>query len=341
MARRLTQIDIARIANVSQATVSRVLTGDERVDGETRSRVLDLARLHDYTPDARARSLRNSHTHLIGLVIRRSPGALDDDPFFASLVASIIGFLSDTPYHLCLDVVQTEQTERAVYEQMLRSRRVDGLLLVEPEGHDERIQRLQSDRFPCVIIGNPPGQTGLWSVDNDNMQAAELACRHLLSEGYDSVGFLGGPAGVAVSEDRIAGYARAVGAGKRRIWHAEFGHESSYKLARQVLSSQDRPEALLVLDDFMAMGVVQAARDMGIRIPTELGLASFNDSSLCQLVEGGLTSVNLNIGELVRTACGRLLQIIDEEPGAAPRRQLIESELRVRGSSQRRGAPVR
>lgn len=333
---RVTQQDIARIANVSQATVSRVLAGDGRVEGVIRDRVVAVMKEHNYQPDSRARSLRSKRSGLIGLVVKRPQGGLSDDPFFANLVSHIIDFLVDTPFHLCVDMVVSASSQEAVYDEMLRTRRVDGLILVEAEASDERILRLQAEGFPFVLLGNPITDSDrLWSVDNDNVHAGELATRHLMQQGFAKIGFLGGPEGVVVSEDRALGYRNAIGSVAPLIWHAEFGLQAARQSALDILSSDRRPDALVVLDDFMAMGVVLAARELGLRIPEDLGLVSFNDSSLCGLLEGGLTSVSLNIPEMVRLATGRLLKIIEESPIYGERRVIVPCELKARGSSRR------
>jgi DNA-binding LacI/PurR family transcriptional regulator len=332
---RVTQQDIARIAQVSQATVSRVLAGDEKVEPALRERVAGVMQLHNYKPDVRARSLRNRKTGLIGLVMNRPPGGLAEDPFFAKLVAEIIDYLSGTPYHLCLDLVSSEAGQQGIYDEMLRTRRVDGLILVESEARDERIGQLQADHFPFVLIGNPLTSGEIVSVDNDNVLAAEMATCHMIQSGFRRVGMLGGRRGITVSDDRITGYQRAI-RGKQDehlIWHAGFGAESAREAALGILSAELRPDALVVLDDYMAMGVVSAARAFELRIPTDLGIVSFNDSNICQLLEGGLTSVSLNIEALVRIACDQLLDIIESRELQHPHRMIVSCELRVRGSS--------
>jgi DNA-binding LacI/PurR family transcriptional regulator len=339
MRRRLTQIDIARAARVSQATVSRVLAGDERVDGELRDRIQRLAEQHNYIPDVRARSLRSSKTGLIGLVIRRPAGALMDDPFFARLVALIVDYLSRSPYHLCLELVDSERSERAVYDEMLRSRRVDGLILVESQASDRRIERLHTDNFPFILIGNPTHAPAIFSVDNDNVLAGCLAAEHLMDRGYRRIGFLAGPENLTVSKDRVAGF-RQIAGEDAPVWHSMFGLGPARETAMELLLEEDRPEALVVLDDYMAFGAVQAARQIGLKIGNDLGLVSFNDSSLCELLEDGLSSVSLNLDQIVRRACELLLQSI-EDPGAIePKRELIPCELVARGSSRKEEVTV-
>lgn len=334
---RVRQQDIARLAKVSQATVSRVLAGDAKVDSKISERVRAVMHAHNYQPDVRARSLRSKRTGLIGMVIKRPHGGLNSDPFFANLIAEIMDFLDGEPYHLCLDVASDEESQVAIYDEMLRTRRVDGLILVESEARDERIQRLQDDAFPFVLIGNPWDADRIWSVDNDNARAGEMATKHLIDQGYQTVGMIAGPVGITVSEDRIQGYERAIeGTGQRvRVWNSDFGSKSAKETALRALSSSPAPDALVVLDDFMAMGVVQAAREMSRPIPSELGIVSFNNSHLCDLLECGLSSVSLNIDAIVRHACEQLIQAINGEEGADPIRRIVPSELHVRGSSQR------
>ncbi len=332
---RVTQLDIAKLASVSQATVSRVLAGDDRVEPNIRGRVLDVIRLHNYQPDVRARSLRLRRTGLIGLVLKRPQGGLSDDPFFAALTAGIMDYLCGKPYHLCVDVVTDDASQEGIYDEMLRTRRVDGLVLVEPEDADERINLLQRDKFPFVLIGNPKNNH-IYSVDNDNVHAGELATEHLIRNGYRKIAFLGGPRDITVSDDRIEGYRRAVVAAGIQpiICHSKFGFEAAREAAVNLLD-RERPDALVVLDDFMTCGVVLAARQLHMRIPDQLGLVSFNDSSLCNLLDGGLTSVSLGMERIVQAAVCKLLQVIEQDTSEILVRHIVPCELKVRGSSLR------
>lgn len=331
---RATQHTIAKLARVSQATVSRVLAGDARVDPEIRRRVLAVVAEENYRPDARARSLRQRRTGLIGLVLKRPVGSVALDPFFAGLTSEILEALSKTEYHLCIDFVTSASSQEAVYDQLLRDRRVDGVILVESEARDERISRLQADHFPFVVIGNPGGSQ-VWSVDNDNVLAAEIATQHLLDQGYRTIAMIAGPHGLTVSEDRIVGYARAFrrAGGTPTIWHSEFGAEPARAAAREALTSAFKPDALVMLDDFMAMGAVHAARDLGLCVPDHVGLVGFNDSYLCELLECGLTSVSLSVSEIVRLAVDQLLSIVEGRSDEPPFRRVVPCRLCARGST--------
>ena len=338
----ITQRDIARLAKVSQSTVSRVLTGDETVDAETAASIRSIMAQHNYRPDGNAQALRSSRSGLIGLVVKRPQGGLQDDPFFAMLTSEIIDALAGSHYTLCLELA-SESTQRSIYDELLRSRRVDGLLLVESAAHDERIHLLQRDRFPFVVIGNPASEAGpVWSVDNDNPAAAAEATAHLVARGYRRIGFLAGPLGITVSQDRVRGYRQAIeSAGlSAMVRECEFSLDSARRAATAMLQLPGRPDAILALDDLLATGVELAARDLGLAIPDALGLASFNDSKRCELIAGGLTSVNLNIPKLVRVACDLLLNLVEGNAEASPTRVIVSATLHTRVSSARQSQAV-
>lgn len=333
---RVTQQDIARLAKVSQATVSRVLSGDTRVEAELRDRVLDAMAQKNYYIDSRAQSLRSKQAHLVGLVLKRPAGGLNEDPFFARLVSEITEVLSGTQFHLCLDIAHSAREQATIYEELLRTRRVDGLIMVEPENSDPRLAQLQKDRFPFVVIGNP-GSVPVNSVDNDNVLAGRMATLHLLDNGFHNIGFLAGPAGIQVSDDRITGYSFAM---RERgeieaVWHSEFGLPAAERVAEDILSQKVRPRALVVMDDFMAVGVTMVARRLGLRIPEDLALVSFNNTSLCSFLDGGLTSIDLNVEQIVHKACQMLVNQIQEPERTEVTRHIVPCELRVRRSSYR------
>lgn len=332
---RVTQQDIAKAANVSQATVSRVLAGDARVEASKRDRVNAAIQATNYQPDVRAQALRRKRTNLIGLVLKRSHSELRDDPFFATLVAEISQFLSTTPYHLCLDVAEDGDGQSAIYDELLRSRRVDGLILVEPEAHDTRLCKLQEEGFPFVVIGNPRS-SAFQSVDNDNVLAGRMATLHLLENGYQSVGMVAGPDGVVVSDDRSMGYRLAMAERglDAHVWHSGFGYRAAAQAAQDILRGPRRPEALVVMDDFMALGVSRTAHNLDIHVPGDLALVSFSVGNLCALIESGLTTVDMNIGDLVAHACRKLIDAV-EGNGSEPSRTVVSCELRSRISSRR------
>jgi DNA-binding LacI/PurR family transcriptional regulator len=333
----LKQVEIARLAGVSQATVSRVLKGDPQVNAAMRERVLAVVQQLGYVPDARAQSLRSQRTRLLGLVIHRAPDALAGDPFFSALIAMIVEQAGRYDYHLCVDTARTARSQRAIYEELLRTRRVDGLILVESETQDRRIERLSSEGFPFVLIGRYEPEDAVCSVDNDNIGAAQMATDYLLRTGRRRVAYLGGPAGLTVTRDRLWGYkaaleAHGVGYDPRRVVFADFNARSAASATMELLSQTPPPDAIVALDDMLAIVAMRTAKQHGYCLPDDLAIVGFNDSPLCEYVEPRLTSVAVEIPALARKATEMLIGLVEgREP--TPKRQIVPVRLVKRDSA--------
>jgi|FaiFalFF_MnMetaG_3_1042247.scaffolds.fasta_scaffold01644_5 DNA-binding LacI/PurR family transcriptional regulator len=339
------QREIAQLARVSQATVSRVLNNDPQVNEELRQRVLSVMDALGYVPDARAQSLRAQRTRLLGLVIHRAPSALAYDPFFSALIASIIDQAGRQGYHLCVDAARTVRGQRAIYEELLRTRRVDGLILVESEARDERIARLTAEGFPFVLIGRYERgvrrkhmpQEEPCSVDNDNVGAARMATLYLIEQGCRHIGYIGGPAGLTVTRDRLRGYREAIERcgipyDPRWVMFTEFSEQGGARAMAELLREAPPPDAVLALDDVLAIGAMREAQRHGLRIPEQLKVVGFNDTPLCAFVEPSLTSVAIDIAGLARAATQRLIDLI-EGRAVEPRRLIVPARLVPRESA--------
>lgn len=332
----LTQNQIAKLSQVSQATVSRVLRGDPRVNEELRQRVLAVIEKHGYVPDARAQSLRSQRTQILGLVVHRSPRQLARDPFFSALIASILDAAGKAGYHLCVDAARAVQSRQAIYEELLRTRRVDGLILVEPQTRDERMPRLLQEGFPFVLIGRYEPVEAVYSVDNDNIGAAHMATTYLIRKGYQRIAYLSGPRGLFVCEDRHQGYQQALQeAGlpyqpEMVIW-GDFSEAHGYRAMCRLLSLPEPPTAVVAVDDLVAIGALRAAKEQGVDVPGQLAIVGFNDSPFCQYVDPPLTSVAVDIHALAQRATALLIQLIEHHE-ASPRRYIVPCHLVERSS---------
>lgn len=336
-AAKLKQVEIARLAGVSQATVSRVLKGNPQVKEELRQRVLAVVQELGYVPDARAQSLRSQRTRLLGLVVHRAPAALAGDPFFSALIAAIIEHAAKHDYHLCVDTARTARSQRAIYEELLRTRRVDGLILVESETRDRRIERLTSEGFPFVLIGRYEPEDATYSVDNDNIGAAHMATDYLIRTGRRRIAYIGGPAGLTVTRDRLQGYRNALEAhgipyDPYRVMFTDFSERSAANAMAELLSLSPHPDAVLALDDVIAASAMLEAKRRGVRIPDDIAFVGFNDSPLCRYVEPNLTSVAVDIPLLAGKATETLIALVE---GRAPeaKRQIVPTRLVKRESA--------
>ncbi len=333
----LKQTEIARLAGVSQATVSRVLNNDPQVNEEMRQRVLAVVEQLGYVPDARAQSLRAQRTRLIGLVMHRDPQALANDPFFSALVAHIISTARHSNYHLCVDAARSVRGHRAIYEELLRTRRVDGLILVESETNDERIVRLTEQGFPFVLIGRYQPEDAIYTVDNDNVGASRMATEYLIQQGHRRIAYIGGPAGLTVTRDRLQGYREALEAhglcyDPNYVVYGDFSVRGGASAMADLLMLNQPPTAVVALDDVLALGAMREAQRRGRRIPDDVAMVGFNDTPLCTMVEPQLTSVAIDIPALAREATRRLIDLIEGRK-VEPKRTIVPARLVCRSSA--------
>lgn len=331
----LNQLTIAKMAKVSQATVSRVLNNDPQVNPELRARVLVAIETVNYVPNARAQSLRSQRSQLIGLVMHRAPRELAADPFFSALAAAILEHGGARGYHLCVDASRGLQSRRAIYDELLRTRRVDGLILVEPETEDDRIAQLNAQGFPFVLIGSYDRDPSVLSVDNDNAGAAKMATDYLISNKRHRIAYIGGPRDVNVTADRLHGYqqglaARGIDFDPQLVAYTDFTEESGHRAMRELLET--RPTAVLALDDLLAIGALRAIKERGLKCPEDVAVIGFNDSAICQFTDPPLTSVAVDINELARQAIEMLVDAIEERP-VLPTRRIVPARLIRRASA--------
>jgi DNA-binding LacI/PurR family transcriptional regulator len=331
----LTQKEIAKLAQVSQLTVSRVLGGDTGVDAQARERVMESVHQNGYQPHAQARSLRTSRSDTLGLAVRRTRRGFSKEPFYAELITSVMDRAALQGFHLSVSASRTADGERSFYDSLFNSRRVDGLIILESMEHDERIERLREHHFPFVLIGRYDGSRDLFTVNNDNVGGAEMAARYLLGRGRRRIGYISGAPELTVSQDRLLGYRRAleeagIAFDPRLVEEADFGEQGGRQAALRLLGQS--PDAILALDDLIGLGALAALKEQGLRVPDDVALIGFNDSVFCPHTDPPLTSVRVNVEEIGERAADMLIARI-KDADLPPRQVLVPCELVERASA--------
>lgn len=326
-----TVVDIAKRAGVSIATVSRVLNGSAHpVRPATREKVLAAARELDYEPSDPARSLVRRVTRTIGLVI---PDITN--PYYPELVRGVEDTARQRGYAVVLTNTDREPDRVAAAVRVLRQKRVDGLIFAgggaQPQAKFHELERLDA---PVVTIGRH--QLPFPSVRIDNRRAAREAVAHLIDCGRTRVACLAGPAHLTSVRDRVKGYREALQArGLARVpallRYGDFGPESGYREARALLQSDVPPDAIFALNDWMAIGVLAAVADFGLRAPENVSVVGFDDVPLASYLRPSLTTVHVPAYEIGQAATGLLLASIGGEPHVRVVR--LEARVIVRHSS--------
>ncbi len=329
--------DVARHAGVSHQTVSRVINNSDRVSPETRARVEEAIAELGYRPNANARSMARGRSATLACI---SPNLTDYT--FASIIDGAEREARRRGYFLLSTSAPDEETFAAIIDQLVSSRRTEGMLVINP--YADRRHEFLPLTFPFVFAGARPRAEGANSVALDDVAAARLATQHLLGLGHRRIGLITGPMAEDCSQDRLAGYEQALAAAGiapdpdlmvHGDWHASSGYQ-----ALVTWSAQGRaPQAVFAQNDQMAVGVLRAARELGLDLPAQLSVIGVDDIPLAAYFNPPLTTVRQDFAAIGRQAAALLVSTI-EQPTPTRRHVLMPATLVERGSTaQARGRP--
>jgi DNA-binding LacI/PurR family transcriptional regulator len=329
--------EVARVAGVSRATVSRVVNGNPRVAPDVRRNVERAVDRLGYVPNPAARSLVTRKSQSIGLVIAEPAGRLFEEPFFPRLLRGIGAALSSRELQLVLLMPQSPHEESRA-ERYLTAGHVDGALLVSLHGNDPLPMAVARRGIPVVVGGRPPRGATVSYVDVDNVQGARTAMEHLIATGRKVVATITGPLDMSVGQDRLGGYRQALEATGQRTdtgleAAGDFTREGGAAAMRRILEARPDVDAVFAASDVMAAGAVQVLRAAGRRIPEDVGIVGFDDSSIAETTDPPLTSVRQPIEEMGREMV-RLLLEHTADPGSVPRKVILATQLVRRRSSE-------
>jgi len=329
--------EVARAANVSRATVSRVVNGDPRVRDGTRSVVEAAVRDLGYVPNRAARSLVTRRNGSVGVVIPEPTAQLFGDPFFPRILRGIGDALADVEMQLVLLMPQVRADELRV-GRYLAAGHVDGVLLVSLHGPDPLPDELRARGIPVVVGGRPPG-AGITYVDVDNRRGAAMAVEHLLAEGRTQVATIAGPQDMPAGSDRLAGYHEALGSAglsvnEQLVEIADFSLEGGRSAMERLLVRAPRLDAVFVASDLMGVGALTALQAAGRAVPDDVAVIGFDDSPLAAQAQPPLSSVRQPIEEMGREMAQLLVRMVTSRERIA-RRVILATELVIRASSRR------
>lgn len=322
---------VAAKAGVSTATVSRVLAGTTRVSEALHGKVTRAARELDYRPNRIARNLRVRATRTIGVVI---PDILN--PFFTSVVRGIEDVLQAEDYTLLLGNSDGQKEREHLYLDTLRAEGVAGILFVPTNGQEGAYRSLGGAGIPIVAIDRSPDGLAVDLVTVTNEEGAHSAVAHLAGVGWKRIALITGPAHLNVAQEREHGYRRALTeAGltfdPALVRSADFREQGGYDAMSSLLMLPERPTAVFVANNLMALGALHAIGDAGLDIPRDLGIVSFDDVPWGAWLRPPLTVVDQPTYDLGASAANILLNRLGD-PDRAFRKVVLQTRLIVRAS---------
>jgi LacI family transcriptional regulator len=326
--------DVARQAGVSIASVSRVVNGREGVGTEITERVRQAVSELGFQPNSVASSLKTARTHILACVI---PDI--SNPFFPELVRAVEDAARAAGYATLLCNTDDDPDKEADYLRLLDRRRVDGLILIPC--HDEAppaaLLHLAARGTPVIIVDRRMDGFACDIVLTDNRHGGRLAARHLLELGHRRIGILNRAPDTSTARERDAGFrAELSPAGAydpALVRLGRYNLESGRAMAADLLASPVRPTAILAGNDLLAIGALQAAADLGLRVPEDLSVVGFDGILLSQAVVPRLTTVAQPIYRLGELAVQLVLRPPDRT--RRPRTHLLRPELRIGRSAGR------
>jgi LacI family transcriptional regulator len=333
-----TQKDIAKALNISRETVTKALNDHPKVSAETKKRVKELAQNLGYTPNLFASSLASQKSRTIGLMVPRV-----EDLFFAAVIEEIYMITRDMKYHTIPMISYENNNVEILNVRTLLSLRVAGTIacLSYETSDDESFVLMQRKGIPVVFFDRVIDNGKFSYVTTEDRKTAFNATEYAINQGYTRLAHFAGAQNLNVGRARLQGYLEAAAKHHievRKDWIIESLSERStgYTNAMKLLSEKDRPDFILTFGDYLGFGVYDAARELGLRIPEDVGVIGFGNTDIGKVMDPPLTTVKMPIKEIARETVDLLFREI-KDPETPRRSVFLESKLEIRGSAARSG----
>jgi DNA-binding LacI/PurR family transcriptional regulator len=323
--------DVAEAADVSTATVSRVLAGADQVTDELKERVFEATRRLRYTPNRVARNLRRRTTRMIGVVV---PDI--ENPFFTSIIGGVEEVLQAANYNLLLANYNESPAKEYELLRTLGAEGAAGIIFTPSNAPDADYQDLVREPAPMVAISRYPEGLNVDVVAVANSAGARAATDHLIRLGHKTIAFINGPIGISTARERQAGYLEAFAAAglepqRDLIVHGEFRQDGGYHAMQALLSLDRPPTAVFTASNLMTLGALQAIHERGLRIPKQIAVVGYDDLPWATSLQPPLTAVAQPARDVGVTAARLLLDRL-AEPERPTRRIILDTHLVIRAS---------
>ncbi|MEA4884148.1 MAG: LacI family DNA-binding transcriptional regulator [Clostridia bacterium] len=327
--------DIAQMAGVSTATVSRVINQSGPVSPDTYQKVLKIIEKQGYVPDTIAKSLRIGQTKTIGFVV---PDI--SNPFFPEVLNGAEAVCAGYGYNIILGNTNEDIATEEKVVRSLRQQRADGLLmiLVDESGGTLSQALLGADPdLPIVFIDRHIERFRYDSVVIDNEAGVAQAVEHLVGLGHSRISIIHGPVGTTPGLGRLKGYRKAMKAAgiphvEEYVAEGDFRIRSGYELAGRLMSLPVPPTAIIGGNNLMTMGIFQRLNDMAVSIPDQVSLIGFDDFPLAANLTPAITVVDRPTCDMGRIAADLLLSRVEKRDQSAVRKVVLPTKLKIRNS---------
>ena len=326
----LTSRDVARLAGVSQATVSRVIHGSTAVSEPTRERVERVLDRTGYKPNLMARAMRTRRTGTVGVVVTRLT-----NPFYPHLLEALNRTLEQAGYRMILWEASGDG-ERAA-EDAIRQGLVDGAICTTITARSTLLRLAVEEQAPIVLVNRGVPDAPVDQVTSDNRQAARTIARYLVDGGHRRIGMICGPPEASTSTERERGFCSGLEelgltVDPKLVYRGDFSHRDGHRGMGELLASSEPPTAVFCVNDLLALGALDRARSAGVAVPRDVWVVGYDDIEMAAWEAFDLTTIKQPLAEMALAAV-ELLNARLQNPGAPRQSMRFPGELIIRGST--------
>ncbi len=332
---KVTIKDVAKAAGVSPSTVSRALRDNPRISEEMRRQIKKIAKEMDFHPNQMARSLVSRRSRIIGVVFPGENGESLNHSFYPSVLQGLGHVAGNRHYHMLLGTGTEGNSTQEAVRQLTESGYAEGLILLAAED----VPAADSAGLPVVTLGHPTNAESGYCVDNDNVDAGRAATQYLLDRGHRRIALLGYDKQFMVTVDRRKGFQQALeeaGIPFRRedVVPSRYLHNTTDEnQLRSLFEGDDRPTAVVCMDDAQAITLCHMLSQMGLSVPGDVSMISFNDTPAGRLNNPPLTSINVDPYQLGQRAMELMLTLV-KQPDTPPTTLIVPFTIMERDSVQ-------
>ncbi len=331
--------DIARVANVSKSTVSRVLNNQNNISEDARNRVLKAIEELNYQPSKLARALSSSFDAI--MVVSRSAKTTANNPFFSEILQTVAEKAEEENFDVILQTAKNSSDELEKCLTKIKGKMIKGIIMLSSPANEELFKQLDVFNIPIVVIGKVDGNyNNIFSVDTDNYHDSYELTKYLIEQGHKKIACVHSPLEYHVSIDRLNGYKACMRDHElsvREEWMIDGGYtvETGNIAARQLILGGNRPSAVLATDDLKVMSIYRTAAELGVSIPHDLSVVGYSNSSFIPFLTPSLTSIEIPVRKLGETGVNLLFSIIsNNKPDAS--HTIIKTEKLIQESVLKR-----
>ncbi|MBO1002646.1 LacI family DNA-binding transcriptional regulator [Pseudogracilibacillus auburnensis] len=324
---KVTIYDVAKKANVSIATVSKVINNTGRISEKTKIKVKDVMEELNYRPNMLASALMGKQTKTIGLLI---PDLVN--PFFAELARSIEDRGNELDYNIVICNTDYKNSKENKYLSLLKQKSVDGFILASGFENLDKVEELMKQDIPVVIVARDFPMFSVNAVALDDFMGGYLAANHLIELGHENIGVVARD--LWSNRERLRGFKHALEeTGLELNSNFEFIDEIDHikagrEIATKYMNSKNKPTAIFACNDLLAAGVIQMAKELGFKIPDDLSIVGFDNTSIASIIEPPLTTIAQPIQNMGKEVMDLMITTIKGEKKEKSRIMLLPSLVR-------------